>query len=123
MALTPSNMVELGSSAQYFSLPNIDGKIVSLDDYKNKKALWETIGGFMTKAIYFAILTMRYFTLVNIKYLHGFECWYLPKNNDLWKEDFFLDTNNISEEQFNQVVQYANNIYQPIAAKLYNMRK
>jgi peroxiredoxin len=39
MALTPSTMLPLGTSAPSFSLPNIDGKTVSLKDFANSPAL------------------------------------------------------------------------------------
>ena len=40
MALTPSTMLELGTSAPNFKLPDvISGNMVSLDDFKEKKAL------------------------------------------------------------------------------------
>lgn len=39
MALTPSTMLALGTQAPDFSLPDVvSGKIVSLSDFKNKKA-------------------------------------------------------------------------------------
>jgi peroxiredoxin len=39
MAATPSTMLELGSRAAYFDLPDTDGKTVSLSDFKDAKAL------------------------------------------------------------------------------------
>jgi len=39
MVLTPSTMLQLGSPAPDFSLPDTDGKTVSLDDFKDAKAL------------------------------------------------------------------------------------
>lgn len=39
MSLTPSTMLSLGTPAPKFSLPDTDGKWVSLDDFKNNKAL------------------------------------------------------------------------------------
>ena len=39
MVLTPSTMLPLGTKAPDFSLPNIDGKAVSLADFKNAPAL------------------------------------------------------------------------------------
>lgn len=39
MALTPSTMLPLGSPAPGFSLPDTEGRTVSLKDYKNAKAL------------------------------------------------------------------------------------
>lgn len=39
MSLTPSTMLPLGTPAPDFSLPNIDGKIVSLNDFKKASAL------------------------------------------------------------------------------------
>jgi len=39
MALTPSTMLPLGTTAPDFKLPDPDGKIVSLPDFKNKSAL------------------------------------------------------------------------------------
>ena len=39
MALTPSTMLALGTSAPDFRLPDTDGKIVSLADFKNAPAL------------------------------------------------------------------------------------
>lgn len=39
MARTPSTMLPLGTSAPAFSLPNVDGKTVSLGDLKNAPAL------------------------------------------------------------------------------------
>ena len=39
MALTHSNMVPLGAPAHDFSLPGTDGKIWSLENFKDKKAL------------------------------------------------------------------------------------
>ena len=39
MALTPSTMLPLGMSAPDFKLPDTDGKIVSLADFKDKAAL------------------------------------------------------------------------------------
>ncbi len=39
MALTPSTMVALGTSAPAFSLPDTEGKIVSLDTFKAAPAL------------------------------------------------------------------------------------
>ena len=39
MAKTHSNMVPLGTPAHDFSLPGTDGKIWSLENFKNKKAL------------------------------------------------------------------------------------
>ncbi|MEX0679727.1 MAG: thioredoxin family protein [Pirellulales bacterium] len=38
MVLTPSTMLPLGSKAPDFSLPNVDGKTVSLADFKGAKA-------------------------------------------------------------------------------------
>lgn len=38
MVRTPSTMLPLGTEAPGFSLPNLDGKIVSLDDYPGAKA-------------------------------------------------------------------------------------
>ena len=39
MALTPSTMLPLGTSAPDFNLPDTEGKMVSLADFKNKTAL------------------------------------------------------------------------------------
>jgi peroxiredoxin len=39
MALTPSTMLPLGTSAPDFQLPDTNGKIVSLADFKNARAL------------------------------------------------------------------------------------
>ena len=39
MALTPSTMLELGTTAPDFSLPDTDGKTVSLKDFSGRKAL------------------------------------------------------------------------------------
>jgi len=39
MALTPSTMLPLGTTAPEFRLPDTDGKIVSLDDFKDAPAL------------------------------------------------------------------------------------
>ena len=39
MSLTPSAMLPIGTAAPDFSLPNIDGKTVSLKDFKNAKGL------------------------------------------------------------------------------------
>lgn len=39
MALTPSTMLALGTAAPAFSLPNVDGKTVSLKDFANAPAL------------------------------------------------------------------------------------
>lgn len=39
MAQTPSTMVALGSSAPPFRLPDTNGKLVSLDDFRNAPAL------------------------------------------------------------------------------------
>ena len=39
MVLTPSTMLPLGTPAPDFSLPNVDGKVVSLADFKDAKAL------------------------------------------------------------------------------------
>lgn len=39
MALTPSTMLELGTPAPDFQLPNVDGKVVSLSDFAESKAL------------------------------------------------------------------------------------
>lgn len=39
MSLTPSTMVSLGTKAPDFSLPDAKGKIVSLSDYADRKAL------------------------------------------------------------------------------------
>ncbi len=39
MALTPSTMLPLGTNAPYFHLPNVDGRMVSLDDFKAAPAL------------------------------------------------------------------------------------
>lgn len=39
MARTPSTMLPLGTSAPAFSLPNVDGKTVSLGDFKDASAL------------------------------------------------------------------------------------
>lgn len=39
MALTPSSMLPLGTSAPDFQLPDTNGKIVSLADFKNSAAL------------------------------------------------------------------------------------
>ena len=39
MALTPSTMLPLGTNAPDFKLPDTDGKIVSLADFKDKAAL------------------------------------------------------------------------------------
>ncbi len=39
MVLTPSTMMKLGSPAPGFSLPDTDGRTVSLDDFKDAKAL------------------------------------------------------------------------------------
>ena len=39
MSLTPSTMVSLGTKAPDFSLPDVKGKIVSLSDYADRKAL------------------------------------------------------------------------------------
>jgi peroxiredoxin len=39
MALTPSTMLPLGTTAPGFKLPDTDGSIVSLDDFKNAPAL------------------------------------------------------------------------------------
>lgn len=39
MALTQSNMIDLGSPAPDFSLPSTDGGTCSLDDFKNAEAL------------------------------------------------------------------------------------
>jgi peroxiredoxin len=39
MALTPSTMVELGTPAPDFSLPDTDGILVSRDDFKSAEAL------------------------------------------------------------------------------------
>jgi peroxiredoxin len=39
MARTPSTMLPLGTQAPSFSLPNVDGRTVSLDDFKGAPAL------------------------------------------------------------------------------------
>jgi peroxiredoxin len=39
MARTPSTMLPLGTQAPDFSLPNVDGRTVSLDDFKGSPAL------------------------------------------------------------------------------------
>jgi len=39
MVRTPSTMMDLGTKAPNFSLPDVDGKIVSLSDFDGKKAL------------------------------------------------------------------------------------
>ena len=39
MALTPSTMLPLGTKAPAFDLPNVDGRMVSLDDFKSAPAL------------------------------------------------------------------------------------
>ena len=39
MALTPSTMLPLGTTAPPFKLPNVDGRMVSLDDFKSAPAL------------------------------------------------------------------------------------
>ncbi len=39
MVLTPSTMLPLGTKAPSFSLPNVDGKTVSLVDFEGSKAL------------------------------------------------------------------------------------
>ncbi|MCC7087420.1 MAG: thioredoxin family protein [Pirellulales bacterium] len=39
MARTPSTMLPLGTLAPSFQLPNVDGRIVSLDDFKSAPAL------------------------------------------------------------------------------------
>lgn len=39
MALTPSNMLDLGTLAPNFSLPGTDGRIVTLDNFKESKAM------------------------------------------------------------------------------------
>jgi peroxiredoxin len=39
MALTPSTMLPLGTSAPAFSLPDVSGKIVSIADFQNAPAL------------------------------------------------------------------------------------
>lgn len=39
MAVTPSTMLPLGTEAPDFSLPNVDGKTVSRDDFAEEKAL------------------------------------------------------------------------------------
>jgi peroxiredoxin len=39
MALTPSTMLPLGTAAPDFRLPNIDGKLVGLADFKEARAL------------------------------------------------------------------------------------
>jgi len=39
MALTPSTMLPLGTKATAFKLPNVDGRMVSLDDFKSAPAL------------------------------------------------------------------------------------
>ncbi len=39
MVLTPSTMLPLGTKAPAFSLPNVDGKSVSLEDFAGAKAL------------------------------------------------------------------------------------
>ena len=39
MSLTPSTMLPLGTSAPAFSLPDTNGKTVSIGDFKNAPAL------------------------------------------------------------------------------------
>ena len=39
MALTPSNMLDLGTPAPHFRLPNTQGRLLSPDDFKDAKAL------------------------------------------------------------------------------------
>ena len=39
MALTPSTMLKLGTSAPYFRLPDTEGRLISLEDFKGAKAL------------------------------------------------------------------------------------
>lgn len=39
MALTPSNMLPLGTSAPTFSLPSTDGTMVSMDDFRRAPAM------------------------------------------------------------------------------------
>ena len=39
MALTPSTMLPLGTKAPAFSLPNVDGRVVSLSDFADAPAL------------------------------------------------------------------------------------
>ena len=39
MALTPSTMLPLGTQAPAFKLLNVDGRMVSLDDFKSAPAL------------------------------------------------------------------------------------
>ena len=39
MALTPSTMLPLGTKAPYFHLPNVDGRMISLDEFKSAPAL------------------------------------------------------------------------------------
>lgn len=39
MVKTASTMLPLGTPAPYFSLPNVDGKMISLDDFKSSKGV------------------------------------------------------------------------------------
>ncbi len=39
MARTPSTMLPLGTKAPYFHLPNVDGRMVSIDDFRSSQAL------------------------------------------------------------------------------------
>ncbi len=39
MARTPSTMLSLGTAASYFHLPNVDGRMVSIDDFKSSPVL------------------------------------------------------------------------------------
>ena len=40
MALTPSTMLPLGTKAPAFKLRNVDGQMVSLDDFKSAPRCW-----------------------------------------------------------------------------------
>jgi peroxiredoxin len=40
MALTPSTMLELGTKAPDFRLPDTEGKTVSLGDFKDAPPCW-----------------------------------------------------------------------------------
>ena len=85
MSLTPSTMLSLGTKAPAFSLPDTDGNIVSLDDFKNDPVLLVV---FMCNHCPYVKHIREYF----VELVKEYQKWYILVGK-IWNIFLFHQTN------------------------------